>query len=100
MRHFVKRSGVIMLVAFGGGASVPALSSGQGGQSALLPPNANFRGKSFEEWNVLWAEWNIGTQLGGETDLRDTVEKVRFLPEPVFPGVYEFDIVVAPGTAF
>jgi hypothetical protein len=100
MSHFVKRSVAVILVGLVGVALVPALSSGQGDQSALLPPNSDFRGKSFEEWNVLWAEWNIATQLGGETDLGDTIEKVRFLPEPVFPGVYEFDIVVAPGTAF
>src|SRR5262245_20507531 len=100
MSRLAKKLSVILLVALLCIAFAPALSPGQRGQSSLLPPNANFRGTSLEEWSVLWAERNIATQLGGETDLGDTVQKVRFLPAPVNPGVYEFDIVVDPGTGF
>jgi hypothetical protein len=100
MGRFVKITPVILLVALSSIALVPTPTPGQGGQSALLPPTANFRGKSLAEWNVLWANWNITTQLGDPTGLSNTVEKVRLLPDPLSPGVYAFDIVVDPGTAF
>ena len=53
-------------------------SPGQGGRSPLLPPNANFRGKSFEEWNILAVERTIATGLG-EQILPDTVKDMRLL---------------------
>jgi hypothetical protein len=100
MSRLAKWCAVVILVAIVGVALAPALSSGQGGQSALLPPEANFRGKSLEEWTVLWAEWRAATQLGGATDLSDTVKGVRFLLQPTSPGEYEFNVNVRPGTAF
>ncbi|QDV34266.1 hypothetical protein [Tautonia plasticadhaerens] len=96
MSRLSKQSAVVMLLGFVAVAMAPTLSFGQGGQSPLLPPNANFRGKSFTEWNVLALEWEIATSLGGQ-DLPGTVQKVRFMPFN-FAGD-EFDIRVKPGTA-
>ncbi len=68
--------------------------------SPLVPPNAHAYGKSFDEWNVLYTQWAVATQLGGQT-LNDTVGQVRFLPNPVgAPGTYEFDVTLRPGTPF
>jgi hypothetical protein len=96
MSRLTKNSVVVMLVALVAVALAPALSSGWGGQSALLPPDANFRGKSFTEWNTLAMECEIATGLGGQ-DLPDSVHNVRFLPGN-FAGD-EFDIRLKPGTA-
>jgi hypothetical protein len=52
MSRLVKKS-IVLLVAPGDVTMAPGPSSGQGGSSARLPPNANFRGKSFAGWNVL-----------------------------------------------
>ncbi len=68
--------------------------------SPLVSPNARFRGKSFNEWNVLWSQWQIGTGLGENDCSRDTVRGVRFLPGAFEAGDYDFDIRVRPGTAF
>ena len=77
--------------------AVPGSSPRAGqGDPPLLPPSANFRGTSFEEWNVLALEWEIATGLGGQ-DLPDTVKSVQFLPGN-FAGD-EFDIHLKPGTA-
>jgi hypothetical protein len=95
MHRVAKKSALVVLVAFVTVAISPALSSGQGGQSALLPPNANFHGRSMAEWNVLASEFAITTGLtGGE--FPDTVGRVRFLP---YYGATEFSIELDPGTA-
>jgi hypothetical protein len=96
MRRKLRKSAVVMLVMLAAVVLVTSFTSGQNGQSALLPPNANFRGSSFTEWNVLSLEWEIATGLGGQ-DLPDTVRKVQFLPGN-FAGD-EFDIQLEPGTA-
>jgi hypothetical protein len=96
MRRISKKSAGATLVVLAAAALATPFTLGQNGQSALLPPNANFRGQSFEEWNVLALEWEIATGLGGQ-DLPDTVKKVRFLPGN-FAGD-EFDIQIEPGTA-
>jgi hypothetical protein len=75
----------------------PAATKDKNGASPLLPPNANFRGRSFEEWNFLCEEFTVATGLGGEV-LPDTVHGVRLLPGEFSPGVYEFDVEVKPGT--
>ena len=46
--------------------------------SPLVPPTAKFRGKSFEEWNLLASQWGIATELGEQTGLSDTVKKSPF----------------------
>ena len=83
-------------------ALVAAHSSGQGGQSPLMPPQSHAFGKSFEEWNVLDSQWAIESMHVGETDLSDTVGHVRFLPVPVETecGPCEFDVTLRPGTPF
>jgi hypothetical protein len=96
MSRLAKNSAVVLLVAFVAVAMAPSLSSGQDGQGALLPPNANFRGTSFADWNTLALEWEIATGLGGQV-LPDTIKDVRFLPGN-FAGD-EFDIQIGPGTA-
>jgi hypothetical protein len=64
----------------------------------LLPPNANFRGNSLEEWNVLFTEQFVRTNLAGETGVPDTVKKVRFLPAAYVPDDYVFNITIPEGT--
>jgi hypothetical protein len=95
MSRIAKQSARVVLVAFVAVAISPALSSGQGGPSALMPPNANFQGGSLEEWNVLASEYAIATGLTGQ-ELPDTVGHVRFLP---YYGATEFSIELDPGTA-
>jgi hypothetical protein len=94
MRLVAKKSALVVLVAFVAVAMSPVLS-GQGGSSELLPPNANFQGKSYAEWNVLASEFAITTGLtGGE--FPDTFGRVRLLP---YFGATEFSIELDPGTA-
>lgn len=83
----------LLAIGLAGALALPAATA----HGQLLPPNANFRGTSFEEWNVLATEWTIATGLGGQ-DLPDTVDGVRFLSGAFSPGVYEFDIQIRPGT--
>jgi hypothetical protein len=85
---------------------VAALAAGssdvwaQCGPSPLVPPNSHAYGKSFEEWNVLYTQWAVATELGGK-NLSNTVDGVRFLPNNVaHPGTYEFDVTMNPGTPF
>lgn len=69
-----------------------------------LPPNEKFRGKSFDEWNVLAAENAISDFLGTGGLDDPTIKKVRLLPSVQTPdpdtNIFEFDIVARPGTAF
>jgi hypothetical protein len=99
MSRFVKQSARILAVALVGVALATAPVSGRDQNSPLVPPNANFRGKSFEEWNTLFVQWVVQTNLGGQTP-SDTVRKVRFLPANTTPGAYEFNVHLDPGTAF
>jgi hypothetical protein len=87
-----------MLMGFAAVAMAPTVAFGQGGQSPLLPPNANFRGTSYDVWNAQWVAWNVATGLGGQ-DLPDTVAKVRYLPGAFGPGTYTGEFTIAPGTA-
>ena len=68
--------------------------------SPLLPPQAKFRGMSFEQWNVLQSEWAIEAVLGDPTGLSDTVKGVRFLPGTFGSGEFEVDVTLPPGTPF
>lgn len=95
MRLVAKKSAIVVLVALVAVVISPALSSGQGGSSALMPPDANFQGRSLAEWNVLASEFAIATGLAGQ-ELPDTVGRVRFLP---YYGATEFSIKLDPGTA-
>ena len=76
--------------------STPAL----GQQFGLLPPDAIYRGRTLAQWNGLAAEWNIAMGLGDASGLSDTVDGVRFLPQPVGAGEFEFDVILPAGTAF
>jgi hypothetical protein len=89
MNRLLRTLAVVML-----GSS---LALAQDGHGPLLPPNANFRGVSFTDWNVLALEWEIATGLGGQ-NLPDTVKDVRFFPGNFVGNV--FDIQLKPGTAF
>lgn len=95
--RFLPLCSLLAMVIIAATAALCATAGGGQG-SPLLPPNAHFRGKSLEEWNVLWVEWFVRTNLAGETDLPDTVKKTRLLPAAFVPGDYEFDITVPPGT--
>ena len=66
----------------------------------LLPPQASFRGLSFEEWNFLWSQRTIEANLAGTTQVPETLKEVRFLPSVVTPGSYEFEVTLPPGTGF
>jgi hypothetical protein len=70
-----------------------------GDPSPLVPPNSHAYGKSFEEWNVLYARWFVETNLGGQMP-SDTVGHVRLLPARSTPGTYEFNVTLKPGTPF
>jgi hypothetical protein len=105
MRCFASRSVVFLLAVMLGAALMPVASAGRGGTSPLVPPQSHAFGKSFEDWNVLYADWH----LGGTSS--DTVGKVRFLPtgpasEPVIgeDGTFiftdEFRVRLRPGTPF
>jgi hypothetical protein len=95
MSRIANKSAAVVLVALVAVAMAPALSSGQDGPSALLPPNANLQGKSYAEWNVLASEFAITTGLT-EGEFPDTIGRVRFLP---YYGATEFSIELDPGTA-
>jgi len=77
----------------------PGLVYGQGGESALIPPQSNAFGKSFEEWNVLQTEYVLATELGG-AQVSDTVGHVRLLPGDFTSSTPVFNITLAPGTPF
>ena len=96
MCRLERKSVVVLLVAFFGIGLTPTYS-GEGGQSSLLPPNAKFRGQTFDAWNVLATEWTIATGLGGQ-DLPNTIDGMRFLSGAFSPGVYEFDVEIEAGT--
>jgi len=78
----------------------PASSPGEGGQSPLMPPQSHAFGKSLEAWNVLWTQRALEEGLGGETDISDTVGRVRLLPSDVLDSTPVFDITLDPGTPF
>lgn len=68
--------------------------------SPLVSPNAHFRGKSFDQWNVVYTKWAIATYLGGQS-ASNTVKGVRFLPNQLgAPGTYTFNVTLKPGTPF
>jgi hypothetical protein len=101
MGSVVRRSKAVALVALLGVASAPVPCPGQGGQSPLVPPQSHAFGKSFEEWNVLAAQRAIEVQLGGGTDIGETVGRVRLLPGGVVTApTQEFDVTLPPGTPF
>jgi hypothetical protein len=100
MSRTATKSAVVLLVALLGVASAPALSPGQGNKPPLVPPQSRAFGKSFERWNVLYSEWAIASTLGGATDLRDTLGRVRFLPDHAMGTPPEFHITLPPGTPF
>jgi hypothetical protein len=77
-------------------ASVNADDAEQG--SALVNPNAHFRGKTVAEWSLLHNEWAIATGLGQGSEIPNTVNGMRFLPPGFGSGDFEFDLVIAPGT--
>src|SRR3954471_19296091 len=71
-----------------------------GDDGPLLPPQASFRGLSFEGWNSLWAQRTIKLNLAGSTQVPETLKKVRLLPSVVTPGSYEFEVTLPPSTGF
>jgi hypothetical protein len=94
---------VVVVIGALVGAAGPGRATGQGkgGGSALMPPNSKAFGKSFEEWNVLYAQWAIEDGLGGGSDVPNPVGRVRFLPTNFEgPGSYEFRVTLRPGTPF
>jgi hypothetical protein len=86
---------MLMGVSF---ASVPSL--GDGDQSPLMPPQSQAFGKSLEEWNVLWTQRSLEENLGGGTDIPNTVGRVRLLPGDVGNPSPVFDVTLPPGTPF
>jgi hypothetical protein len=102
MSRIAKKSAVVLLVALLGVALAPALSLGKGGKPPLVPSHSHAFGKSFEQWNVLWSDWAIASDpdLGGATDLSDTLGRVRFLPADSFGQSLEFHVTLPPGTPF
>jgi hypothetical protein len=78
---------------------LPDAALAQRGASPLVPPWADFRGRSFAEWNFLCEEWTVATGLGGQV-LPDTIDGMRLLPGRFSPGQYEFHVQVKPGTGF
>lgn len=73
---------------------------GHGGKPGLLPGQAKFRGLTLEEWGVRSMEWQIATVLGGQDDLSDSINGVRFLPPGFGGGEFEFDVTLEAGTPF
>ncbi len=103
MSRFVTRLtrvGLVVLVCM---ALAPVAAIGRDPHSPLVSPHGKFRGKTFEQWNVLYSRWAIETNFGGLTPC-DTVNGVRFLPTiTAGPGpgaAYEFDVHMRPGTPF
>lgn len=95
----IRRFPLVLAVATAfAAAMVPLVAPGQDGGSPLLPPNATFRGKSYDEWNLLNTQRTVATGLGGQV-LPDTVQGVRLLPGEFAPGKFEFHIEVDAGTA-
>ena len=102
MSRIAQSSVVTLLVVLLGVILAPPVFPGQGGRSPLVPPRSHAFGKSFERWNVLWSEWAIASDpdLGGATDLSDTLGRVRFLPADSFGQSLEFHVTLPPGTPF
>lgn len=99
MSRFVTRLtrvGLVVLVCM---ALAPVAAIGRDPHSPLVSPHGKFRGKTFEEWSVLYTEWVVQTNLGGQTPC-DTVNGVRFLPYNTTPGTHEFHVRLRPGTPF
>lgn len=68
------------------------------GDSPLMPPNANYRGLTFEEWNALAVEIDVSNAWGGE-ELPNTFKRTLFLRNGLWLLEDEFDVQVSPGTA-
>src|SRR4051812_34873296 len=100
MSHIAKRSTVVVLGALLCVALAPSLSPGQGGQSPLVPPQSHAFGESFQDWNVLWSQRAIEVGLAGGTDIGETIDRVRLLPNSLSPGTFDFDVTLPPGTPF
>ena len=100
MNDIAKRASVLLLAAPLVVVFAPVLSQAQSGLSPLVPPQSHAFGKSFQEWNVLQTQWAIATGLGGQTNLNDTVGRVRFLPGSFFDPTPVFEIRLSPGTPF
>jgi hypothetical protein len=66
----------------------------------LVQPNSHAYGKSFEEWNVLFAQRAIEEGLGEGSEIDETVGRVRLLPGSLYTGPFEFDVTLPPGTPF
>ena len=100
MSRVVRRTASVSLIMLMGVsfASVPSL--GDGDQSPLMPPQSQAFGKSFEEWNVLWTQRSLEENLGGGTDIPNTVGRVRLLPGDVGNPSPVFDVTLPPGTPF
>ena len=89
---FVLLLGIVLALG-----SDPAATQEEGTASPLVPPSARFRGRTFEEWNLLCEEFTVATGLGGK-ELPDTIDGVRLLPGEFAPGRYEFNVEVEGGT--
>ncbi len=99
MSRIVMRLMRVGLAALACAALAPVAAVGRDHHSPLVSPHGKFRGKTFEQWNVLYAQWAIQTNLGGQTP-DDTVSGVRFLPYPPQSGTYEYDVRLRRGTPF
>lgn len=97
MSCIVKSFTRVAAVALLGIALAPLPATGHGRHSPLVPPHANFRGRSFEEWNVLYVERYMETYYAGQTPC-DMVGRVRLLMAA--PGETEVDVRLRPGTPF
>ena len=96
-RRYWSKSALLVIAT---AAALSAPADGGNGGSPLMNPNATFRGKTVQEWLFIQNQWVIASGLGGQTDLPDTIKKMRFLPGEFGPGEFEFDIAVTPGTGF
>jgi hypothetical protein len=90
----MKKALSISLLAF----VVGFAGTAQAGKSPLMPANANFRGLSFDEWNVLAVEIDVATAWGGQ-ERPDTIRRTRLLRTEILRDYAEFDVQIRPGTA-
>jgi len=78
-----------ILLAFGlaalGGATVHAQGNGNP-NPGILPPHANFKGKTMSEWSVAWWQWVQGTE--GRVQMYDATGEFAYVNDNGADGVF------------
>ena len=104
MKRVVVAACVVLGLLTGSAFLYNALAEGGNQNPGVIPPNANYRGHSYGEWEARWWQTLFAIPVvGGDHPLISggafaEVDGVMFLAAPVgIPS--EFEITITPGTA-